>query len=382
VRILHTAVTYAPSLDGVAEVVRNISERLAQRGHEVHVATTAVDSESSYSKYRGVHVHRFSVKGSQALGMRGEIEKYRQFVRSGEWDLLVNHCLQAWPTDAVFDDLRSYSWPLILVTHGLSGFGKPAFLNYYRQMLAHLTKYGTWVSITNSGEEKLLARMHNIAPPHVIMNGVDLSEWSRPTLNLRGKWGIGNAPWIVNISNHSPVKNHRTLFQLSKYLKPHGTRITLIGGTYPMAKWGLGNFGIRGGCFYECSMRALACGSVRLMTGIPRPEIVSAFQEADIVVSTSCWEANSVALLESMAAGTPWVSFDVGSARKNVGGIVARNLEEMATMIIDLLQDPGRRESLGRAGRARVEAKHDWESITDQYEQVYENAIGLCSREH
>ena len=41
-RILHTANTYAPSLDGVAEVVRNISERLVKRGHEVHVATSAI----------------------------------------------------------------------------------------------------------------------------------------------------------------------------------------------------------------------------------------------------------------------------------------------------------------------------------------------------
>jgi glycosyltransferase involved in cell wall biosynthesis len=381
-RILHTAATYSPSLDGVAEVVRNISERLARRGHDVDVATTAVDSQSSCDDLRGVHVHRFSVKGNLAFGMHGEIEKYREFVRSGCWDILVNHCLQIWSTDAILDDLRSYPWASILVTHGLSGFGNPAFLDYYNQMLERLTKYATWVSITNYGEEKLLARKHNVAPPHLITNGVDLSEWSLPTLGLRRKWGIGNAPWIVNISNHSPLKGHRTFFQLAKRLKPFGTQATLIGGTYPMAKWGLGNFGVRGGCFYECSARALASGSVKLRTGIPRPEVVSAFQEADIVVSMSRREANSVALLESMAAGTPWVSFNVGSARENVGGIVARNLDEMATMIIDLLRDPDRRESLGRAARARVEAKHDWESITDQYEQVYENAIGVCSREH
>ena len=46
-RILHTASTFAPSFDGVAEVVRHISERLAHRGHDVHVATAAGDSQSS-----------------------------------------------------------------------------------------------------------------------------------------------------------------------------------------------------------------------------------------------------------------------------------------------------------------------------------------------
>ena len=77
-RILHTALTYAPSLDGVAEVVRNISERLARRGHDVHVATAAVGSGDSYEELSGVHVHRFSARGSLTIGMRGQIEEYRR----------------------------------------------------------------------------------------------------------------------------------------------------------------------------------------------------------------------------------------------------------------------------------------------------------------
>ncbi|MGC2331280.1 MAG: glycosyltransferase family 4 protein [Candidatus Acidiferrales bacterium] len=375
-RILHTASTYCPSLDGVAEVVRNISERLAQRGHDVHVATTAVNSQSSCAELRGVHVHRFSVKGNLALGMRGEVEKYCEFVRSGDWGVLVNHCLQTWSTDAILDDLRSYPWASILFTHGLSGFDNPVFLDYYRRIPEYLTSYATWVSITNSGEEKLLARKDKVAPPQVITNGVDLSEWSRPTLNLRRKWGIGNAAWIVNVSNHNPLKGHRTVFRLPKHLSTTGARITLIGGTYPMAKWGLGDFGVRGGCFYMCSMRALVSGVIDLRTGILRSEVVSALQEADMVVSTSRWEANSVALLESMAAGTPWVSFGVGSARENAGGVVVRDLSEMANAITELLRDPDRRKSLGEAGRAQVVARHDWDRIADQYEQLYENVAG------
>jgi glycosyltransferase involved in cell wall biosynthesis len=375
-RILHTANTYAPSLDGVAEVVRNISERLAQRGHDVHVATAAADSESSYSKLRGVHVHRFSARGNLAFGMHGEIEKYRRFVRSGCWDILVSHCLQIWSSDAILNDLRSYSWPTVLVTHGLSGFDNPAFMDYYCGMVEHLPKYVAWVSVTDSGEEKLFARKHNLAGPRLITNGIDMNEWSRPTLRLRQKWGIGNRPWIVNISNHNPLKNHRTFFRLAKCFGTSGPRITLLGGTHLMARWRLGDFGIRGGCFYECCMRAIASGLVELRTAIPRSEVVSAFQEADLVVSTSKWEANSLVLLESMAAGTPWVSFDIGAARQNVGGVVAENLDEMADAISELLRDPDRRKALGNIGRARIAAKHDWDRIVDQYEQLYESAGG------
>ena len=46
-RILHTAETYSPEVNGVAEVVKQISTRLARRGHEVHVATRIVVGEKT-----------------------------------------------------------------------------------------------------------------------------------------------------------------------------------------------------------------------------------------------------------------------------------------------------------------------------------------------
>jgi L-malate glycosyltransferase len=374
-RILHTAGTYSPSLDGVAEVVRNISERLAQRGHDVHVATASVGSQSSYAEMYGVHVHRFRVKGNLALGMRGEVGRYRDFVRSGDWDLLVNHCLQTWPTDALLDEIGGYSWPSVLVTHGLS-IHNSLFDTYYLKIPRYLSTYWKWIRVSNVNEEGSFAEKFNLPSPPVIANGVDLNEWARPPIGLRQAWGIGQQLWIVDVSNHNPLKDHRTFLQLADRLRDIGAHFTLIGGTYPMSKWGLGRLGISGGCAYECWSRAvLSMGAVDLKTNLLRREAVSAIQEADLVVSTSKWEANSLVLLESMAAGTPWVSFDVGSARENVGGVVADNIDEMAKIVTELLRAPDRRKSLGKAGRARVAANHNWESITDHYEQLYESVI-------
>lgn len=374
-RILHTAATYAPSLDGVAEVVRNVSERLAQRGHEVHVATAAIGSASSLDELRKVRVHRFSAKGNLALGIKGDVENYRAFVRSGNWDILVNHCLQSWVTDALLGDLQSYPWPSILITHGLSGFNSPTFRDYYRRMPEHLARYSAWATVSHSGEEKFFAREHNLAEPQVITNGIDLEEWSHKPLGLRRKWKIGDATWVVNVSNHNPFKNHRMFFQFAKSFKEPTAHITLIGGTYPMAKWGLGCVGLRGGCFYDCWTRGLTSRFVDLKTGVSRLEVVSAIQEADLIVSTSQWEANSVVLLESMAAGTPWVSFDVGSASENAGGAVVRDIEQMIAVVRNLLRDPDRRKSLGATGRSQAVAKHDWDRIAVQYEQLYSRTL-------
>jgi L-malate glycosyltransferase len=374
-RILQTAETYSPTLGGVAEVVRNISERLARRGHEVHVATTAVNSHSSYAEISGVHVHRFKMRGNLALGMHGEVERYRDFVRSRNWDLLVNHCLQVWPTDALLPQIATYPWPSVLVTHGVL-IDNPIFQKYFGAIPLYISAYRRWSCVSEVSGEFAFATKFRLPRPTVIPNGVDLDEWSRATLELRCAWDIGEKPWVINVSTHSPLKAHRDFFRLANCLRRHGVCSTLIAGTYPMSKWGMGDLGFSGGCAYECQLRASLPGNaVDLRTNLPRHQVVSAIQEADILVSTSHLESYSIVLLESMAAGKPWISFDVGTARQNAGGIVARNWLHMAEILGELVRNPEQRRQLGANGRAQILARHDWDSIVDRYEQLYEEVL-------
>jgi len=378
-RILHTAASYAPFLDGVAEVVRNISERLVRRGHEVHVATGAHPSGSAYTELRGVHVHRFCVRGNLALGMHGEIEKYREFVRGGNWDVVANHGLHVWPTDALLYKVGEYPWPAVLVTHGLVN-EHPAFRKYYSTIPRRILNYSKWIRVSDCSGEGSFAQVFGLPMPPVIGNGVDLDEWAEPPLGLRSRWGVGGKFWVVNVSNHSPLKNHSDFFQLASSLSQLGAQFTLIAGTYPMAKWGLGRFGVTGGCAYQCKVRSiLSLGAVDLRVNRRREEVVSAIKEADVMVSTSGKEANSLVLLESMAAGVPWVAFDVGSARINAGGVVVGNLDEMKDVVTGLLRNARLRKQLGNAGRAQIAAKHNWCRIVDEYEQIYASAVSQGS---
>jgi glycosyltransferase involved in cell wall biosynthesis len=324
-----------------------------------------------------VHIHRFAVRGNLASGMKGEVQKYREFVAWGHWDIMVNHCLQIWSTDAILGELSSYPWASILVTHGL-GLSNPRFEGYYKAIGQKLHAYNRWVRISSLTEEASFAQRFDLRIPDTITNGVDLEEWSRPPVGVRRVWGVGEAPWIVNVSNHCGRhhKNHAMFFELARGVQGLGARFTLVGNSHRMARWNLGSLGIRGGCFYECKARAMLSGSVELKCSAPREEVISAIKEADLLVSTSNWEANSLVLLESMAAGTPWVSTDVGSARANGGGIVVNNLDEMTAAVTHLLRDPDRRGSLGREGRRRAMERHDWVRIADQYLELYETTIG------
>ena len=62
-KILHTVEYYQPSVGGAQEVVRQISERLVQRGHEVKVATTVHPGRSA-KIINGVRIAEFDIKGN------------------------------------------------------------------------------------------------------------------------------------------------------------------------------------------------------------------------------------------------------------------------------------------------------------------------------
>lgn len=104
---------------------------------------------------------------------------------------------------------------------------------------------------------------------------------------------------------------------------------------------------------------------------MPRKHVVSMVQEADLTVLTSLQEASPLVVLESMAAGTPFVAFNVGCVREHPGGIVVDSVQEMADAVTRLLGDSELRKSLGAAGLSRIKERHDWEVITSQYESLY-----------
>ncbi len=82
-------------------------------------------------------------------------------------------------------------------------------------------------------------------------------------------------------------------------------------------------------------------------------------------------------LLEAMALARPIVSTTVGAEGFAVASgrelLLADSPADFAAAVISLLADPARAAALGRAGRAFVQARHDWSAIIPKLERVYES---------
>jgi glycosyltransferase involved in cell wall biosynthesis len=265
----------------------------------------------------------------------------------------------------------------IFVGHGFSTLRNVKYDSYFRDLAESLRRVDKIVALSTLLEEVPFCAEHGLPEPQVIPNGVDLAEWRAATRGLRERWGIGKRFWVLLVSNHSTVKGHPAFFEVVRRVRKHFPDVagTIIGGHYPAAKWGIGRLGVKGGCWYCCRVRARLDPGVSLRWGVPREDVVSAVQEADIMVITSWREASPLVVLESMAAGTPWVSFDVGCAKEHVGGIIVGSVREMASKVIDLLSDADLRRRLGDEGPRRVHVRHAWERIADQYEALYQHVV-------
>ncbi|MBF0217285.1 MAG: glycosyltransferase [Candidatus Omnitrophica bacterium] len=85
-------------------------------------------------------------------------------------------------------------------------------------------------------------------------------------------------------------------------------------------------------------------------------------------------------ILEAMAMARPVVSTPVGAEgllvteRENI--VIAKTPYEFAGVVLELLSDKGRRDTLGKAGRKLVEDKYGWDRIAPELDKVWFEASG------
>jgi len=93
-RIAHVSHEYAPTISGVAQVVRELTERQAKAGNEVHIFTSDWDKSKRISKkeeiINGVQVHRF--KHFLKVGNFGTIWPFfLSRLKKGNYDIIHSH---------------------------------------------------------------------------------------------------------------------------------------------------------------------------------------------------------------------------------------------------------------------------------------------------
>ena len=104
-------------------------------------------------------------------------------------------------------------------------------------------------------------------------------------------------------------------------------------------------------------------------------DIAPFYRRADIVVFPTLMEEGfGLAAAEALACGKPVIHSDYPAIREATGGlgvpVPPGDAEALARAILDLVNDSGRRDDLGRAGRAYAEAHYEWAGVYEQYRSI------------
>lgn len=389
-KILHTVEFYHPSVGGMQEVVRQISEHLAGLGHQVTVATTVLAGRRDKS-VNGVEIAEFSISGNLAKGLQGEVDRYRDFVFDSGFEIVTNFAAQQWATDAmlpVIDRLRAKK---VFVPTGFSGLYAPEYAAYFNEMKKWMKMYDANIFLSNNYRDINFARENGITNIKIIPNGASETEFLPETsLDIRKKLGIPRHHFLIlHVGSHTGQKGHREAIKIFNRAGIKNATLLIVANSFG------------GGCTSSCQRQSslfkfspwrLVDGKKLIVTFLDRTDTVAAYKEADLFLFPSNIECSPLVLFECMAAQTPFLTTDVGNAAEIIewsgsgsllpgtvlsNGKVKAKIGASARVLEEIINDGPRRDAMKKDGFKAWQDRFTWAQIAGEYEKLYQDLINI-----
>lgn len=176
--------------------------------------------------------------------------------------------------------------------------------------------------------------------------------------------GEADRPLLLAVGRLTPQKGYADLLTAMGHLRERYPNFRLaIAGQGELAV-GL-----------QARIDELGLGAQVQLLGV-RSDVPRLLAASDVYVSASQWEGLPVALLEAMAAGLPCVATAVGEVPHLLtpasGVCVPVGAPaQMAAAVADLLDQPARRQALGRAAQDYVARHHNPEGWVERLRTIY-----------
>lgn len=391
VKILITTFTYLPNKDGVAEACRMLAEGLAARGHDVCVATSmgiyAPRTGSLPHRIKGVRILDFDIDhiplGSPRL--ESGIAAFRDFVKNGDFDVIVAQCWDARTTfylQAVLPSLRAkrvmvshghaahiYTWqPRITLGIGAWLRGVRFTATKVRELIRTYDKLVFLSTKRDSGRffDQTLAYWMRHPGIEVISNGIDLDQFPETDGGFRARHGVGTGFMALCVANYSERKNQYLAVRAFREANIPGSTLVLIGSE-----------------FNEVARRAMEIDrrlaerfdrcKVIFLEKIDRAETFHAYVACDVFFLAAKAETQPIVLIEAMAAAKPWLSTDTGCVSEMQGGLVRNGARGLAEGLRTLAADPALRARLGAEGKDASRNHHDAEVNVTKFDNMLSN---------
>ena len=361
-KIAQVCPRYFPDIGGVETDVKEISERLVLKGHEVEVITT--DPSGKLKKkdlINGVKVTRFkSFAPGNAYYFAPQIYIY---LKNHKYDVIHAHSYHALP--ALFAALSERKKKFVFSPY-YHGGGHTPFRNllhkpykFFGKMI--FSRADTVICISEY-EKRLVESDFNVAEKTIkIPNGLNLSEFE----NLKRQQKKEGEKILLYVGRLEEYKGVQYIIQSLPELQNFRLRIV---GKGPYEK-GLHNMAER----FEVVER------IEWLKNLSREELLECYANADIFLMLSSHESYGITVAEALASGTPCVVAKGSALDEFVDGENCVGIENPVTgeKVIKAVRDleKSRREKGKEKVRERVngsKAVTDWNEVTEKTLKVYD----------
>jgi glycosyltransferase involved in cell wall biosynthesis len=261
--------------------------------------------------------------------------------------------------------------------HVLEGYFSPAKTQLFIQIERGLARATDRIVAISPRIRAELLDKHRIGRPdtyRVVPLGFDLSGLAAideaARARARNALQISEGAVVVTtVGRLTAIKNHALFLEASARIsRANPAAIFLIAGDGELRR-----------ALEAAALSLGIAGRVRFLGW--RRDLDTVYGATDVFMLTSRNEGTPVALIESLAAGVPVVSTDVGG----VGDVVASDQfgfvappgdpDALAAAVSLLLPDPGRRSVMGKLGRTSIMERYGIDRLLDDIETLYRELL-------
>ena len=364
-KIVQVVAYYPPHIGGMENCVKEISNRLAGKGHQVEVFTSDIGCKKNRrSPANNPNVHYLR---SWEFAHTAIIPSLFFKLLKVPGDSIIHvHVAQVIIPEIVYLISKIKKIPYIAHIHAdVSPSGKLGFLlPFYKKMfLQRILNSASKIVVPTTDYVNLISKKYAIPKTKIyrIPNGVDLEHFRSMSTRLH------NPVRLLSIGRLSKPKNIPLLIQSFKLV---------IGNNSRNAELHIVGEGEEKSRISSLIKKEELEKKILLHGALLGKDLYDIYSYSDIFILTSECESFGLVLIEAMASGLPVVVSDITSVKNivknNITGLLIKQTpEDFAQAVEKLLCNPGLRKKIIENGLQEAK-KYDWNEIVRKFEHIYE----------
>ena len=355
-KILISSYTYYPSLDGVSHVTQYIAEGLAKKNWDVTVITSNHLKSKKNEVYKKVKIFRKNIFTKKTF-YYGNKTEYINFLNSFSKKkfIFINVGLQNPFTDWALNYWDNTKFHKILYLHGIysPSFNVNDFLNL-NTFIKKIFRNLKWFYYLQFNKKYFKRYEFNI---HLHKKDSSISYFKK--IGIKKNLVLGNAV-REEIFELKKINTERNIFISINSFNHRKNQILILRS---FVKANIKNsllilIGNNGKEYYNLLIDEKnkfkennITNNIKILYNLSRKKTIQYLLKSNTFLMTSSWEAYPISIIEGLAIGIPFISFNVGILSNLRGGIIVNDEMEMIKMMKKICSDNNLRKKLSNEGK-------------------------------